>query len=135
MEHTLEELVQFLESFGACDPGMQTAKDLGIYGKELPEALAVLEANNQEQYADFIKNIMDTEEYVRFNGSIITMGTYQVFNPITGQHQEYQDEESARGGIADIQRQILEQYPVSVTQSITNENGDSTWIPVTISPL
>jgi len=127
--------LEFLQKVNACEEGIVYAQDNNRIGLDYDDNIQFCIDTGQQLFADFLIDLKTSEAYIRANGEVITMGTYQVFNPITGQHQEYQDEESARGGIADIQRQILEQYPVSVTQSITNENGDSTWIPVTISPL
>ena len=128
--------LEFLQSVNACRAGVDFVQDNNLIDLDYDYVIEQLNLASQPEYANFLIDIKTTEAYVRANGEVITMGTtYQVYNPMTGQHQEYQDEESAREGIADIQRQILEQYPVSVTQSITNENGDSTWIPITISPL
>lgn len=55
---------------------------------------------------------------------------YQVFNPLTGLHTEYQNEEEARVAVCEISKQIIEIYKPTVCKTIPNENGDSTWIPV-----
>jgi hypothetical protein len=71
-----------------------------------------------------------SEAFVRFNGKEITMGSYQVFNPITGVHTEYQTEDEAKIAMVDIAKQVLQNNIISVCRAINNENGDSSWIPI-----
>jgi hypothetical protein len=74
-----------------------------------------------------------TELYVRTNGSIFTMGAYQVFNPLTGQHTRYETEAEAKAALVDVAKQVLEQHCPRVVQELSNENGDTTWIPTTMN--
>lgn len=73
-----------------------------------------------------------SEAYVRFNGKEITMGGYQVFNPLTGLHIEYQTLDEAKQGVTDVAFQIIKNYQISICQVMSNENGDSTWIPIEV---
>ena len=57
----------------------------------------------------------------------------QVFNPLDGTHTEYPDEASARVALVEISNEILKRYPVSLVQSVADENGDTTWTPITLT--
>jgi hypothetical protein len=91
-------------------------------------------------WVDWFDKLKQSEAYVKFNGSVITMGlTFQVFNPLDGTHTEYESEEAARNASVDIAKQILNIHKITVVQSISNENGDTAWTaheltnPITVS--
>ena len=135
LKYTPEELSAFFAQFGgACADGEAYCKENNIWGTDPADGIAFLEAAGKTDYVNFIKQVMATPEYVKFNGNVITMGTsYQVFNPLTGAHTEYQDEASARAAVIEISKQVLATYPVSIVQAISNENGDSAWTPSSLS--
>ena len=79
-------------------------------------------------WVEWSDKLRQSEAYVKFNGSVITMGTnFQVFNPLTGSHTEYDTEDAARSATVEITKQILANYKITVVQSVSNENGDSAW--------
>jgi hypothetical protein len=134
IKHTVEEITQLLLSIDGCDDGIQRAKDTGIYGMEFDEAIPKLRALGFKEDAAWLKVVKKTEQYVRFNGKEITMlEKYQVFNPLTGTHAEYENEAAARAAVLEITNQILENNKVTVVRAITNENGDSAWAAATLS--
>jgi len=78
-------------------------------------------------------NAKKTEAYVRFVGKVITMGQYQVFNPITGLHTYCETLSAAKAAMADIANQVLANAPqITICQEISNEHGDTTWISTQI---
>lgn len=83
-------------------------------------------------WVSWFDNLKNSEAFIRFNGKEITMGGYQVFNPITGLHTDYATLEEAKQGMADVAFQIIQNFEISVCQVMSNENGDSTWVPVQI---
>ena len=124
---------EFLISQDACQEGIQTAIDNNILGIEYNLAIRQLIGLNEQDYAGWLLEKKSTEAYVRANGREITMGTtYQVFNPITGTHTEYQTEDEAKAAIAVIGRDIFATYKPTVCRAISNENGDSVWVAVDI---
>jgi hypothetical protein len=125
---------EVFSALGACAEGYEAAIKTNNLGKEYDEVIAYCLANNYEDFGKWLQDKKLTETYVRLNGEIITMNqSYQVFNPLTGTHIEYLDEQSARAAMVSIGNELLNKYPINVVQSISNENGDSTWIPVTLS--
>lgn len=133
---TNEEIDAFLKDIGMCKEGYDAMNALGNYGLTLDEAANNLRNAGYPKFAEWILEQKKTEAYVRFNGKVLTMGAYQVFNPLTGIHTEYPDEQSAREAMVVIGQQILETYPVTLVQAISNENGDQAWSPVTLeTPL
>lgn len=84
--------------------------------------------NDKQEIADWLTEQKSTEYYVRNNGSILTMGAYQVFNPLTGRHTRYETEAEAKAALVEIAKQVLEQHCPRIVQEISNENGDTTWI-------
>ena len=134
INHTLEEIIQFFDSVGVCEPGITISKDLGFYAKPIDEQIAAAREAGQTEIAVWLRNVKKTEAYVRFNGKEITMtNKYQVFNPITGLHTEYESEEVARVAMTEIANQLLAKYKISLVQTITNENGDSAWVSVELA--
>ena len=52
---------------------------------------------------------------------------YQVFNPLTGLHTQYESEVEAKEAYAKLCETIIKNYKPTVCQEIVNENGDSAW--------
>jgi hypothetical protein len=121
---------EFLDIAGVCTEGQQVAIDGAYIGWDYDEVIKDLVKNGKNEDAGWMLFHKKTETYVRFNAKEVTMGSYQVFNTITGTHIEYKTEEEAKVGILEIAKQILEQNKISVCRSLSNENGDSTWIPI-----
>lgn len=126
--------LEFLKSVNACQEGISYAQENNRIGLDYDDTIQFCIETNQNLFADWLINLKTTEAYIRANGKVITMGTtYNVFNQFTGIHTEFETEELARLEILAISKQILDNYPVLVTQSISNENGDSTWSAVNIT--
>ena len=124
---------KFLQDTDACTEGYRAVLDLNLLGQDYDVATSSLAQNNYSDYAEWLNEQKTTEAYVRANGTEFTMGSYQVFNPLTGQHIECADEASARQTIIDVSNQLLDTYKISLIQSMTNENGDQTWITTQLS--
>ena len=132
IKHTLEEIDKFFfDAANACDDGIRVAKESGVYGMEVPEALAELRRKGLTTEYAWLKIAMKSAAYVRYNGREITVHeTYQVFDPTTGVHTEYGSAEEARVATTTIARSMLNQLNVTVCKAISNENGDTAWEPV-----
>lgn len=126
---TPEEVQQFIDQFSVCDEGIRASIALGSLGMEPDEAIKVLKLAGMREYVAWLRMIKQTEAYVRWNGKEITMGSYQVFNPLTGQHIDCETEEDVKATMANIAQQLLDAQTITVCQSLSNEKGDSVWIP------
>lgn len=123
---------EFLDFFGVCSEG-QSVADLNNYiGMDYDFVIKDLLSKGDKDNAGWLIVQKSTEHYVRNNGSIITMGAYQVFNPLTGQHTRYETSDEARVALIEVQKAVLSNYGATVVQEISNENGDATWIPTEI---
>ena len=103
------------------------------FGMEYDDVIKELLRANEPQHASGLLFYKTTELYVRMNGSQFTMGAYQVFNPLTGQHTRYETEEEAKTALIEVAKQILQQHCPTVIQELSNENGDTTWVPTTMN--
>jgi hypothetical protein len=130
---TNDEIDTFLKDIGMCKEGYDAMNALGNYGLTLDEASANLNASGYPKFAEWVLEQKKTEAYVRFNGSIITMGAYQVFNPLTGVHIRYETQEEAKQALVVIAQEILKQHCPTVVQEISNENGDTAWVATTMN--
>jgi len=125
---------EFLTKASVCEAGQKCAEDGNYIGMDYDAVIKDLLRRGLRDDAGWLQAEKSKETYVRMNGSVITMGTtYQVFNPLTGEHIEYPDEQSARAAMVVIGQQIIAAYPINLVQSIANENGDTAWTPVQIS--
>jgi hypothetical protein len=125
---TNDEIDAFLREIGMCEEGYGVMNALGNYGLTLDEAAARLNDSGYPKFAEWVLSRKKTEAYVRFNGKVITMGAYQVFNPLTGVHTRYETEAEAKQALIAIAQDILKQHSPTVVQELSNENGDSVWI-------
>ena len=131
VNHTIEELNAFITAMSGCDDGIQRVKDAGIYGLEFDEAIAKLRLLGLKEDAAWLKTIKKTEAYVRYNGKEVTMGeSYQIFNPITGEHTICANPESAQTLVTEIAKAVLENNKVTACKELRNENGDAVWVAV-----
>jgi len=112
----------------------------GNWGKTESECLDFLLKNKLQKDLTWYLEKRQTEKFIRYVGKVITMGKYQVFNPLTGTHTLCETEAEAKTLMADIANQIIERNPISVCRELSNELGHTTWIaeeiqnPFTISP-
>jgi hypothetical protein len=123
---------EFLGDVNSCLEGYRFGLENNLINNDYDDAITFCRNNRQQDFAKWLEEQKSTEKYVRANGSVITMGAYQVFNPITGVHTRYETEEEARSALVEVQKTILEQYGANIVQEMSNENGDTTWIPTEI---
>ena len=133
MQWTNQEIDNFLLQIGMCKEGYDAMNKLGNYGLTLDEASENLRVAGYEKFSNWILEQKQTEAYVRFNGKVLTMGAYQVFNPLTGIHTRYETEEEAKQALIAIAQEVLKQHCPTVVQELSNENGDTCWIPTTMN--
>jgi hypothetical protein len=132
--------LQFLKDNKACDEGYTWtattfAQEFSVdpiidwdYGRTKLVPYCEQNPTTTKGWVEWFDKLRQSEAYVKFNGSVITMGTnFQLFNPLTGSHAEYNTEDAARSAAVEITKQILANYKITVVQSISNENGDSAW--------
>ena len=130
---TNDEIDAFLREIGMCQEGYDVMNKLGNYGLTLDEAAARLNASGYPKFAAWVLEQKKTEAYVRFNGKVITMGAYQVFNPLTGLHTRYETEQEAKQALVLIAQEVLKQHCPTVVRELSNENGDTCWIATTMN--
>ena len=123
---------EFLNKAMACVEGFSVGMAKGYIGMEYNEVIKALLKANYREYAGWMLEAKKTELYVRMNGSVITMGAYQIFNPLTGTHTRYETEAEAKTALIEVSKQLLNYYCPQVVQELSNENGDTTWIPTTL---
>lgn len=124
---------QLLTSLNACPTGPTFFTKNNLWGKTEEEVLSAMQTAKMQKEIDWWYSIKQTEAFVRINGSILTMGAYQVFNPLTGVHTRYETEAEARDALVAIAKEVLTQHCPRVVQELSNENGDTTWIPTTMN--
>lgn len=125
---TNEQIDAFLKEIKMCQEGYNIMTKLGNYGLTLDEAAERLKNNGYVKFAEWVLEQKKTEAYVRFNGSIFTMGAYQVFNPLTGVHTRYETEAEAKAALVEVAGEVLKQHCPTVVQELSNEKGDTVWI-------
>jgi hypothetical protein len=128
MINITEDVRVFFTELGMCQEGYDAMVKINSYGLTFDEAAASLNANGYPKFAEWLLAQKKTEAYVRFYGKVITMGAYQVFNPLTGVHTRYETEAEAKQALIAIAQDILKQHSPTVVQELSNENGDSVWI-------
>lgn len=124
---------EFLVTVNSCLPGYRFGLEHDLIGKDYDYAIKYCKNNGGEEFAEWLLEQKNTEVYVRLNGVNITMGAYQVFNPLSGQHTRYETEEEAKRALIEVAKIILTQHCPCVVQEIRNENGDVTWIPTKLN--
>lgn len=124
---------EFLLDVHSCQEGYRFGVENNLIDGNYDDAINFCSNNGHQDFADWLIEQKKTEYYVRNNGSIINMGTYQVFNPLTGLHTKYETEELARLALIEIAKDVLKHHCPIVVQEISNENGDATWIPTTMN--
>jgi hypothetical protein len=127
-----EDVQAFFTELGMCQEGYDVMAKINSYGLTFDEAANRLEERGYPKLASWVLEQKKTEAYVRFYGKVITMGAYQVFNPLTGVHTRYETEAEAKQTLIVIAQEVLKQHCPQVVQELSNENGDTTWIPTEI---
>jgi hypothetical protein len=87
---------EFLQQFDGCTEGYRYCLQNNLIPSDYDEAIKFMRENDKEEYAIWLEQQKTSEAFVRMNGSIFTMGAYQVFNPLTGQHVRAETEEEAK---------------------------------------
>lgn len=121
--------LEFLNAVSADQETILFFTENNLIDTDYQNAVSFCTAAGNQDMVDWLSEQKSTEYYVRNNGSVITMGAYQVFSPLTGQHTRYETEVEARAALIEIAKQILEQHCPRAVQEISNENGDTTWVP------
>lgn len=124
---------EFLLNADACQEAYKFVVENNLINGDYDNAIIFCANNNKQEFVNWLTEQKKTEYYVKNNGSILTMGAYQVFNPLTGVHTRYETEEEAKQALVVIAQEILNQYCPTVIQELSNENGDTTWIPTTMN--
>lgn len=122
----------FYIKYAACAEGYKAVLTLSLLDKPIEYVIDNLKNGGYTEHANWLLKVKSTEKYVRENGSIFTMGAYQVFNPLTGIHTKYETEAEAKQALIEVAKEVLKQHCPLVVQELSNENGDATWIPTTI---
>ena len=124
---------EFLTNMGVCSDGQSVAETGNYIGMDYDLVIKDLVSRGLNDDAGWMLASKKTEYYVRNNGSILTMGAYQVFNPLVGQHTRYETEAEAKAALVEIAKEVLKQHCPTVVQELSNENGDTTWIPTNMN--
>ena len=124
---------EFLQQFEGCAEGYRFGLENNLIDNDYDLAIKFCAENGHQDFADWLTHQKSTEKYVRTNGSVITMGAYQVFNPLTGQHTRYETESEAKAALIEVAQTVLNQQCPRVVQELSNENGDTTWITTTMN--
>lgn len=124
---------EFLVDVNSCLEGYRFGLENNLIDNDYDNAIKFCLENGKQDFADWLIEQKSTEKYVRANGSILVMGAYQVFNPLTGIHTRYETEQEAKQALIIVAQEVLKQYSPTVVQELSNENGDATWIPTTMA--
>jgi hypothetical protein len=124
---------EFLGDSDSCLKGYRFGLENNLIDNDYDVAIKFCSENGHQDFADWLIEQKSTEKYVKANGSVLTMGAYQVFNPLTGLHTRYETEDEAKAALVNVAKAILGQYPNLVNQELSNENGDTTWIPTNMN--
>lgn len=123
---------EFLLDVNSCSEGYRFGLENNLINNDYEEAVVFCATNGHQDFADWLIEQKKTEYYVRNNGSVITMGAYQVFNPLTGTHTRYETENEAKTALIEVATNVLKTHCPKVVQEIMNENGDTTWIATSL---
>lgn len=124
---------EFLGDSNSCLEGYRFGLENNLIDNDYDAAIKFCSENGRKDFADWLIEQKHTEKYVRANGKVITMGAYQVFNPLTGTHTRYETESDAKAALVEIAKEVLKQHCPTVVQELSNENGDTTWISVNLN--
>jgi hypothetical protein len=124
---------EFLGDVDSCLEGYRFGLENNLIDNDYDQAIKFCSDNGHQDFANWLIEQKLTEKYIRANGSVITMGAYQVFNPLTGIHTRYETEEEAKTALIEVAQAVLNEQCPKVIQEISNENGDTTWIPTNMN--
>jgi len=71
------------------------------------------------------KRLMSKPENIRKVGTTINMKTYQLFNSVTGEHEEYNTLEEAKAAMIALVKSIVKDHRIDIAVEISNEHGHS----------
>lgn len=121
---------EFLDACNVCSDGQKVAIDSNYIGMEYDEVIKDLVARGLKEDAGWMLDHKKTEVYVKSNGSIFTMDSYQVFNPTTGTHKRCATEEEANLAFLEVIKSVIAHAAPVVNGELINEKGDATWVPI-----
>lgn len=123
---------ELLETIGACEEAKIFITENNLW--QQPESVVVESILNagHTQYHNWWLQQKNTEKFIRYTGKELVMGAFKVFDPLTGEHSSFDDEESAKACLIEISKNILKKHCPIVVRSLRNEYGDETWIPTDI---
>ena len=121
---------EFLVAAGACATGSTLAASDGYLGMEYGDVIKALLRDGKKEEAGWMVEQKTTELYIRMNGEIVMNETYQVFDPITGQHKQFETENEAIAELARISNEVLRAYGAAVLKELRNDKGDALWQPI-----
>jgi len=125
---------------GACYETRSFFTHNNLWDKTENDVLSVMRQSNMKEEEKWWFEQKDKENFVRFIGKELTMGKFQVFNPLTGAHKLCETEIDAKNEIAAISKAIIENQKITICRELSNEHGHTTWIAyeipdaITISP-
>jgi hypothetical protein len=120
---------ELMDALGNCGDGPAFIEANNLWGKTDEEVLRAMKDAGVLEPVIFWRQAKSSEAFVRYFGSIFTMGAYQVFNPLTGLHTRYETEAEAKAALVELAKSVLQYHGLSVVQELSNELGDTTWIP------
>lgn len=123
---------EFLTEVNSCLEGYRFGLENNLIGGDYDAAITFCLENGRKDFADWLSEQKRTEYYVKLNGGTISMGAYQVFNPLTGVHTRYETEAEARQALIDMAKLVLDTHKLIVVREMSNEHGDTTWIPTSM---
>lgn len=122
---------RLLSNFGACAEARAAITKLNMWGEPVNKILDALDKEGIEDargWWEFQKQI-NPEEFVRLNGSVLTMNEkFKLYNPYSGQYEEFTDIEVARNRMIEIATQVFQNHSPRIMTELSNEHGDAVWI-------
>ena len=121
-----------IDQMGACNIGPDFIEANNLWGQPDESVICpALRVAGLNDAADWWLEQKKTEKFVRCNGKVITMTSkYQVFNPLTGLHTQYETEAEAKEALAKVCESVIDHHKPTVCQEIVNENGDAAWTSI-----
>ena len=120
---------ELMDALGNCGDGPAFIEANNLWGKTDEEVLRAMKDAGVLEPVIFWRQAKSSEAFVRYFGSTFTMGAYQVFNPLTGLHTRYETEAEAKAALVELAKSVLQYHGLSVVQELSNELGDTAWVP------
>lgn len=128
---------EFLRAVKTCDEGIKCAEDNHYCDGTMTYMDVVKDLIRQGysrkpdgDWAEWLVKYKDSEEYILYCGGKTTVTAYVVYNPLTGQNETCETKEEMDDKLLDIANEVLKKHCPIVNEVHTNEEGDSTWIPI-----